>query len=699
MNKGFLGQDHFVWFVGVVEDRHDPQKLGRVKVRCLGYHSHDKTKIKTADLPWAAVMQPVGGNALSGIGDSPIGIVEGSWVVGFFRDAESLQEPMIMGTMPGLNTNPAEKMTDLGLQRGQFETELKDYEFGFFDPTSVGSSTPYSTDGDTFRSSGGSAGKVTDISDDATAAVLGYDKIPTVKPLKTTDATLGTHSGGLVSTFGTTRRLTIEKGKDSGKSYGSGTDPTTLSTDPTYGSSPKVVSTGYLEDGTTRGDGAYWPLTQTEQSKTPYPRLQKILFGGLTTSQKSKVQELFDQGVYGNRRYSDLNATSQVILPRADTNRLAQGGLVIGGISPTGIVSISYGVKPNIAAGDTVQISGTIGTEAMNGQLHTLKAVSLGTTSGSLTISPPAGTWVRGGVVLTDPHTTLQNKSDTRERQINAGGTFLDDGSYSAKWNQPTSRYAAEYPYNHVYESESGHIKEFDDTPGAERIHEYHRSGTYNEVDQEGTKVDYVKGDRYNISVHDDYLYVKGHIIWTGDNEVLIASNDNMSLSSKWRLKVSSGGDIEIYSKRNISFRAEGDISMLAGGNINLEGEVRNTTAAGYAYAAGSRAKETLSTINIHAGTAHVKTDEGDISLFTKEGAIYEKAPKGNISMYSDTGEIHEKALNVYMNSTTAEPEEPEVKALSIPHNADSVTAGTTGQGAGLGINSTSGENIRKLRK
>ena len=96
MNKGFLGQDHFVWFVGVVEDRHDPQKLGRVKVRCLGYHSHDKTKIKTADLPWAAVMQPVGGNALSGIGDSPIGIVEGSWVVGFFRDAESLQEPMIM---------------------------------------------------------------------------------------------------------------------------------------------------------------------------------------------------------------------------------------------------------------------------------------------------------------------------------------------------------------------------------------------------------------------------------------------------------------------------------------------------------------------------------------------------------------------------------------------------------------------------
>ena len=35
------------------------------------------------------------------------------------------------------------------------------------------------------------------------------------------------------------------------------------------------------------------------------------------------------------------------------------------------------------------------------------------------------------------------------------------------------------YPKNHVYETESGHIKEFDDTEGAERIHEYHKSGTF----------------------------------------------------------------------------------------------------------------------------------------------------------------------------------------------------------------------------
>ena len=42
MNENyFMGQDGFAWFVGVVEDRDDPDKLGRVRVRCLGYHTED----------------------------------------------------------------------------------------------------------------------------------------------------------------------------------------------------------------------------------------------------------------------------------------------------------------------------------------------------------------------------------------------------------------------------------------------------------------------------------------------------------------------------------------------------------------------------------------------------------------------------------------------------------------------------------
>ena len=49
----FSGRDGFLWFTGVVEDRDDPDKLGRVRVRCVGYHTDDVNKIPTADLPWS----------------------------------------------------------------------------------------------------------------------------------------------------------------------------------------------------------------------------------------------------------------------------------------------------------------------------------------------------------------------------------------------------------------------------------------------------------------------------------------------------------------------------------------------------------------------------------------------------------------------------------------------------------------------
>ena len=39
-----------------------------------------------------------------------------------------------------------------------------------------------------------------------------------------------------------------------------------------------------------------------------------------------------------------------------------------------------------------------------------------------------------------------------------------------------------EYPHNHVTETESGHVIEVDDTKGKERIHVFHKSGTFIEI-------------------------------------------------------------------------------------------------------------------------------------------------------------------------------------------------------------------------
>ena len=97
----FMGLDGFVWFTGVVEDRQDPKKLGRVRVRVLGMHTEDLTKIPTTDLPWAHIMHPVTNPSMQGLGDTPTFLVEGSWVVGFFLDAVEKQQPLIIGSLPG----------------------------------------------------------------------------------------------------------------------------------------------------------------------------------------------------------------------------------------------------------------------------------------------------------------------------------------------------------------------------------------------------------------------------------------------------------------------------------------------------------------------------------------------------------------------------------------------------------------------
>ena len=98
----FMGKDGFVWWQGVVEDRHDPLYLGRCRIRILGWHTENKTDMPTESLPWAYPVQPIISAAQTGVGISPTGPVEGTWVVGFYRDGEQAQEPVFFGTLGGI---------------------------------------------------------------------------------------------------------------------------------------------------------------------------------------------------------------------------------------------------------------------------------------------------------------------------------------------------------------------------------------------------------------------------------------------------------------------------------------------------------------------------------------------------------------------------------------------------------------------
>jgi len=90
-----IKRGEFVWWTGVVEDKSDPLKLGRCKVRIFGWHPEQKEQMPTFNLPWSQVMLPTNNTEVY----AP---KNGDMVVGFFMDGSVGQQPVIMGVMPAI---------------------------------------------------------------------------------------------------------------------------------------------------------------------------------------------------------------------------------------------------------------------------------------------------------------------------------------------------------------------------------------------------------------------------------------------------------------------------------------------------------------------------------------------------------------------------------------------------------------------
>jgi phage baseplate assembly protein gpV len=100
-----------------------------------------------------------------------------------------------------------------------------------------------------------------------------------------------------------------------------------------------------------------------------------------------------------------------------------------------------------------------------------------------------------------------------------------DDNKHSLSWlargkntinkqaagDEPPSPYAAQYPYNKVIQTKSGHVIELDDTPENTRVHIYHNSGTYIEINNEGRIVIKSIGDNINVVGGNCILSVQGN--------------------------------------------------------------------------------------------------------------------------------------------------------------------------------------------
>lgn len=207
-------------------------------------------------------------------------------------------------------------------------------------------------------------------------------------------------------------------------------------------------------------------------------------------------------------------------------------------------------------------------------------------------------------------------------------------------WDEPEPAWCTIYPYNKVFETESGHVVEYDDTEGHERIQIYHRTGTYIEIDQNGSVTRRTMGDSYNLIEKNSYTRIGK------DATITIAAPQ----------REEGAGVTEDYPTRLKIFVEEGSAEVEVMGDVrmkvheNMQMEVlkdfhlkaRNITME-VADEEGERGKFSLT-----AGEIHTDTEENHVHKVGGEWGL------------TATGEIREQGSAIRMNGLAPAESDPD---------------------------------------
>ena len=148
------------------------------------------------------------------------------------------------------------------------------------------------------------------------------------------------------------------------------------------------------------------------------------------------------------------------------------------------------------------------------------------------------------------------------------GGQTLPKKQVQAKrlseTTEPESAYKTTYPYNTTYTTKSGHAIEIDDTPGHERIHIWHNSGSYEEIANGPAKPgeETFEGRRVKKTTHSDYEIVMK------DKNILIQDNKNEEIGKNLKIEIGEDGVINIKGKANIT--VDKGINLKAPGGVTI---------------------------------------------------------------------------------------------------------------------------------
>lgn len=147
--------------------------------------------------------------------------------------------------------------------------------------------------------------------------------------------------------------------------------------------------------------------------------------------------------------------------------------------------------------------------------------------------------------------------------QEGGGGQTLPKEPYTqakelSSTTEPPSAYNTTYPYNTTYTTKSGHAIELDDSPNHERIHIWHKSGSYEEISNGPTQSgESFKGRRVKKTTDDDYEIV------LKDKNVLVKQNLNKEVGNNVTMSVA--GNMRITANGGVSIGGAGGVTITEG--------------------------------------------------------------------------------------------------------------------------------------
>ena len=206
----------------------------------------------------------------------------------------------------------------------------------------------------------------------------------------------------------------------------------------------------------------------------------------------------------------------------------------------------------------------------------------------------------------------------------------------NSSWTEPIvidENNPPKYPFNNITQTESGHSFEMDDTPGKERVRMQHRSGSFIEMQPDGTEVHKIYGDGYEIIAGAKNVSIKGQcnisidggcvINIKGDAVTNIGGNATQYVKGDLLQQV--GGTATITVSGDIDLSSESDITLAAQSvNINSDLNVRGGITSGASISAVNNITAGLQVYaKVGMVTAGYITAGSPIPLSTVPGAIW----------------------------------------------------------------------------